>query len=1510
MNLYLGNRITKNITRQLFKNILLVISFLILSSSNITAQESDSLSTDSEVFFQQISQILLNTPSKTYQKKSEALLERFYLRWSIGRFNKMEKDEIRSFIEKMRLKRMRTYPYLFDYIYALTLISESQQLPKSIIAWHAYASRLLDDKKTNGFADFLDFTVDLLENERFHKKNSLSWFHRKSRYAFVLDTNFLVVFKKGNLVCATKKDSSIIEKTAGIFNYDMLLWNGESGVLPWSRFGEKAAKDIYADINQYSIDVNQPTFTIDSVTLHYKRFFNNPVLGSITERISSSPPSQNTGFPRFDAYFDDFELYNIYPEISFYGGAQLEGLDLYGIGNKKSKAILKLTKSDSLYAMIKAEKFRIDEKEFISSDAEFVFYFDTDSLYHPSLRVKYTNESRQFVMYTEFNGSAITPFFDSYHELDIYVQALFWKMDEPELIFRRIRSVKNRNLALFVSSNYFSEDDFYRVQGMDDVNPFYVIDNYLTAYGETEVKLNALASFMEKPVDQISALLIDLSNKGFLVYDSRTGRAVVKDRFKYFLDAKGGNIDYDVIKLISSVDAQHNASINLNTLNLDVYGVPEVSISDSQEVYIFPYDKTISFKKNRDFTFDGQVHMGLLDFYSRNSTFVYDSFMLKMNYVDSLAFKVYYNDSVRKSDSLINVKNVIEDMVGTIYVDMPYNKSGLKKFAQYPIFVSNDVSYVYYNKKSIQDSTLIPDSFYYAVDPFVFDSIGTFSTEGLAFEGNLTSSGIFPVINEPLVVMPDYSLGFNHNTGKDGYDIYGGLGTYRSQISLSNFGFKGNGNLDYLSSESSSNEYTFYPDSLIATSNNFVVNKSQDKYNFPSAQGDTVNIQWIIDTNVMTLTSQAGPFIVYDNSWLDGTLSLNPTYMKGDGSFIFDRSEIVSNDIWFSYSELKADTADFFLKNNENDSLVLDVRDYFAKIDFDQQLGWFSNIHENSFIEFPLNQFISTLDEVEWIMNEDKLLLSSNLKKDYAGLDTLNMLELIDYNLTGPEFISIKENGDSLRFFAGNGTYNLNDYTIDVEEVKLVKVADAAIFPNKETVKILRDAKIQTLNNALIIADTVNKYHSIYESEINIFSRSQYIAKGWIDYSDRNNMKQPIYLTSISPNNEGVTTGFGEIPEEEIFFLSPEYLFRGEVNMLASRKDLRFIGGYKLNEECVANVDNWVTFSQIIDNSNIAFEVTPVSKDAVGRTVFFGLGYSEQYRRFYPMILEPLKNASDNVLLKATGKMIFDTLKGQFSVGSAERFAANNMQSDFVTLDNSRCVLKGDANFNLGLDLNMVNIKASGEFEHLIYVDSTYLNTALLLDFFFDEKIIDMITDSLRLTNNEGTSMAEGIFPVFLRKNLPFDAAEKSITEIALYGQMKKIPESLRHTIIFNDLKLYWESFTRSYVSQGKIGIGYLGGKVVNKAIDGWVQIEKGNTGSSISIYLQPTPSTWYFFNYKNGIMQVISSDNALNSRLETLKAEKRILNPDSDTDYYEYVISTRRKSVDFVRKMTNIQRK
>ncbi len=205
----------------------------------------------------------------------------------------------------------------------------------------------------------------------------------------------------------------------------------------------------------------------------------------------------------------------------------------------------------------------------------------------------------------------------------------------------------------------------------------------------------------------------------------------------------------------------------------------------------------------------------------------------------------------------------------------------------YPIFVSNEDSYVYFNKRSIQDSTLNPEDFYYVIEPFTFDSLSTFTTQGMAFEGALSSAGIFPTIRQPLIVMDDYSLGFTHQTPIEGYEIYDGKAIFSSEIKLSNKGFEGIGTLNYLTATTASDRFLFYPDSLTGIGNYFTLKESPDKYDYPHVQGDSVDIHWAVDTNLMAVNQMFDPFILYHQSTLKGNLELSPEKLMGRRLVLF-----------------------------------------------------------------------------------------------------------------------------------------------------------------------------------------------------------------------------------------------------------------------------------------------------------------------------------------------------------------------------------------------------------------------------------------------------------------------------------------------------------------------------------------------------------------------------------------------------------------------------------------------
>jgi hypothetical protein len=309
----------------------------------------------------------------------------------------------------------------------------------------------------------------------------------------------------------------------------------------------------------------------------------------------------------------------------------------------------------------------------------------------------------------------------------------------------------------------------------------------------------------------------------------------------------------------------------------------------------------------------------------------------------------------------------------------------------------------------------------------------------------------------------------------------------------------------------------------------------------------------------------------------------------------------------------------------------------------------------------------------------------------------------------------------------------------------------------------------------------------------------------------------------------------------------------------------------------------------------------------------FGLALSQQDYDFYPLVLASKERPNDEVLIRATGQINYDTASFSFVVGNGISDNENKnkkRETNMVALNTQRCVLEGYGQFDLGLDFNMFKTKAAGDFRHLVIPDSTYVNTALMFDFFFDELALNMMIDSLRLVNSYKNLSGEGSLPILFSQLMGEERSQKMIVEWSLYGQAKRMPDELQSVFMFSDVKLKWDKETRSWISRGPIGIAQIAGIPVNKYVQGYIQIEKGRTSDGISWYLQLNQEQWYFFSYKNGILQVMSSDNAFNDYITTLKDDKRILNPNSDTEYFEFVISTRRKVIDYLREMEAIEKR
>jgi len=1486
-----------------------LVSFLILLgvSGQLQAQMIREVHQNRNDYFLDITTILQYTSNKDYLASGEALLEEFAGVWESGYFKEHHRSKVYEISNAMLSKGMRSYPHFYDFVNCMVHFVRTKQSDESFETWLVELDTLGAARSSRPMADFLEYSLLLFEENSLYETRSRAWYFRNGNFSFSYDSLLFIEFPELDLVCSTGKDSSIIEGTSGKYYISRELFAGRNGKVSWHRAGFDE-DEVYAEISAYMVDLKSLSFSSDSSVLYNKKYFDFPIPGVFKEKVLSSPPGDRASYPQFDSYFKDYEVIGIYENVNFYGGIGMRGRTVVFTGKDNNPARFIFKKGGEYFAVIRSMVFQLEEEEIVSSPASFSIYFDQDSIYHPGLQMRYDDKTKVLSLIRLNRGIAQSPFFDDYHKVDLYSEALYWVMDAEEVSFEQIRGISQSSKISFESDRYYSEYEYYKLQGIDEVNPIVQVKRYADRYTTDVVKVGAFADFINKPEEQAVSMLLLLEARGLVAYNSDKREALINQRLYDYLLAHHKETDYDVIHFDSETTDKRNAVVELSTFDMLISGVPEISLSDSQGVYIYPYEEEIILKKNKDFLFSGKVRAGLFEFYAQDGMFHYDTFMISMPQIDSMSFFVKIPDTTGelKEPRYYRVQAMVEDMNGYMIIDEKGNKSGLKSYPQYPIFTSIDQSYVFYDGKTNGNGTYDRNKFYYELEPFTIDSLDNFSTTGMNFEGYLASGGIMPPIKKPLKVMPDYSLGFETITADEGLDLYGGKATFHDTVIMDNSGLHGAGDLSYLSSNTRSLRIDFYTDSLISVTERFSIDQKLDTVEYADVQVGKARQIWFPDSNLMEVSMIDDPFSMYDStSLLEGMISLRPDGLNGSGKFTFERAVIESSDFNFGHHSMWADTSDFSLYTDTSFTTVaFFTYDFRTDLDFDQRKGKFISTGVSSLIDIPFNKFICYMDEIEWEMDEHLMKLRNNISEEIPDIDYMSMSELIDLNLEGAEFISTLPQQDSLRFFSTVASYDIRKNIIYAEDVKIIRVADAAVFPGDGRLNILKDAQIETLRYADIIADTASRYHHIYNANVDIFTRHQYVAKGDIDYIDVMREATPIYLSSIAVDSLGRTFAYGQISDSLQFKLSPWYSFEGQVKMNSWEEFMQFDGSFSVLQDCFDTYGDRASMDTLIEPDNILIPVPDSLFSPGGDPVMAAIMYSPGTDRFYPSFFTRPRRTADIPALKASGLLSYDMDVESFTVSDGD-----GATPEYITLHNDNCTMEGAGQIDLGLFLPHVQLDLYGKAAHFIIPDSTRLNLVMGFNFFFEDNVMRKMTRSISETNLPGTETTDPVFNQFLRKRIPEEEADEIISDLTNFGTIRKLPEGINYMFFLNKVNFRWNRPTASLVSYGDIGVFSIGDEVVNRMVPGYVEIERKASGYGVvNVYFELDNGQWYFFSYRNYIMQAISSDEGFNNEILNLGEEKRIVYSKDDETPYEFVISSRRKMVDFKRKMEEMK--
>ncbi len=699
--------------------------------------------------------------------------------------------------------KVKVSPDFENWIRCLISFSKSSKDEAYFESWIGFIKKLQEKKKTKKYtAKFLGVSLALFEDDAFYSTPAISWKTNSKNYSFEFDSIPSLVIPDGNIVCYSRKDSSVIINTSGVYDLMKERFYGDKGRVTWARAGLDPEK-TYCEFGDFEIRIKGAAYNIEDVTF-YNEYFDTPLEGVLKEKVLANRDAESANFPRFESYNQLLEIKQIFEKVDFSGGFTMAGNKLAGSGTDETPARLTFYKDGLPFLRAQSKEYLIRPNRINSSKSSMTLYLDKDSIYHPNLILKFENDTRILSLVKSEEGVSKAPFNNSYHDVDIFVDAIYWNIDDPLLTMGAIKGSSNQ-LAILESFDFFKKERYKAMMGFQDTHPLVSIQDFTKYSGKDEFHISELAEYMRISSSQLDQLCIDLNNKGFIQYDVDSRQCVIKQKLKDYVTASGGNRDYDALQFASNTNGRdNNAQLNLVNFDLLVKGVGRINLSDSQKVVILPAREEVILKKGRDFKCGGRVFAGNFEFIGKDYDFFYDEFTLGLNQVDST--RIYVDDTESSTDLYGNknqkkIKNVVEGIKGTLKIDSPNNKSGVlaEDYPEYPILTSENDSYVYYDNKKIQNGVYNKDDFYYQIEPFVIDSLDNFQTNNMKFDGTLVSN-IFPDISEPLVIMDDFSLGFNKSTEGGGLPVYEGKGDFTKDIKLSYDGLQGSGELEFLTS--------------------------------------------------------------------------------------------------------------------------------------------------------------------------------------------------------------------------------------------------------------------------------------------------------------------------------------------------------------------------------------------------------------------------------------------------------------------------------------------------------------------------------------------------------------------------------------------------------------------------------------------------------------------------------------------------------------------------------------
>ena len=609
---------------------------------------------------------------------------------------------------------------------------------------------------------------------------------------------------------------------------------------------------------------------------------------------------------------------------------------------------------------------------------------------------------------------------------------------------------------------------------------------------------------------------------------------------------------------------------------------------------------------------------------------------------------------------------------------------------------------------------------------------------------------------------------------------------------------------------------------------------------------------------------------------LDGQYIISSKGAFGKGKVDLGRTDISSTALTFQTTQFQGRNARFRVKTDDPKKPALLGKNVRFDYNLKGKIGVIEGevVGQQSF-EFPFSQYRTSISKAVWDVDKDQVTMTKSAASD------------IEDNV----FVSTHPDQFGLYFFAAKAVYDMKDYSLALSGVPEIKVADGRIIPDSGEVAVLRDAEMQPLPNAAIITDTLDQFNSFRKADVSVISRYEFVGEGLYEYvveeGDTNlvpffefsfpeyEKNHPKYERKAARNI--YTYSKTIILEEAPLKVAPGILYKGDATMKSYLPNLEMDGFIRFDIKQSANTE-WIVYQNDGKERDFTINLSTMRTES-GTPLFSGIYLEDGNLDMYSIFVASKRTSQDIPIFEitGTGTLEYEQQLQQFKVGSGNKINGDAYEGNVYTYNDSLSTVafEGDVNFLSGEERNFAMRSAAigkadlatknYEMDALVHM---LFNMPTKNWVFMGSRILERVTET-------GASEANPDQNALLYKlgDIAGNRAAEEYYNASLqqYTPITSIISKLGRGIVISDVDLKWNAREAAWYSVGQLGISNIGQQDINAKVEGYLEIKYAATGQLVTLYLEPVPSSWFFFQYdgEENRLFITSSSRQFNDEIE-----------------------------------------